>query len=95
MKNYGKAKVHSHEQAFYSGSVEKGLSGLNGNMGFNLWNDLLSPLVNGATAPAIVPSSVIPVVPVNNTAKYLKYGAFAIGGVVLLAMAMKMLSKKS
>jgi hypothetical protein len=97
MKHLGKPMIQSHEKAFFNGSLEGGLGSLSGNMGWSLMDDFIKPIVNQATAstPTQPAPAVLPAPKKSMTMTYVKYGAFAIGGVVLLALAMKMMKKKA
>lgn len=93
-------KSHSHQDAFFQGTLEKGLGSLQGSeMGWSLMNDLINPLINKATAapaaPVVLPAPVIPaIVKKDMTMTYAKYGAIAVGGLLTVAIIMKMLNKK-
>lgn len=99
MKKQGQTMIQSHEQAFFNGSLETGLGSLNGNMGWSLMDDLIKPIINQATAPTpavVLPSPVLPIpVKKDMTMTYVKYGAFAIGGVVAVALMIKLLKGKT
>lgn len=85
-------KSHSHQDAFFSGSIEKGLGSLEGNMGFTLedgLNLLTQAIAPKATAPATItlPTSYVPApAKPDNTMKYVKMGGIAIGGIAFIGL---------
>jgi hypothetical protein len=85
-------KSHSHQDAFFSGSIEKGLGSLEGNMGFTLedgLNLLKQAIAPKPTDPATItlptPSIPAPAKP-DNTMKYVKMGGIAIGGIAFIGL---------
>jgi hypothetical protein len=93
-------KSHSHQDAFFSGSIEKGLGALVvGEMG-DFWSDAadkVAALAKAELAKALAPKSSptpsptpsqTPSAPANpdNTMKYVKYGGMAVGGLALVGL---------
>jgi hypothetical protein len=101
-KNSAKPIVHSHQDAFFDGSLETGLGSLNGGeMGFDLMS-LVNPLIakvtgSSTTTPASTTSTATAAAPVttNKTMEYVKIGAIAVGALALLAIVMKSIKNKS
>jgi hypothetical protein len=101
-RHLGKTIIHSHQDAFMNGSIEKGLGSM--ELGWSLWRDGLQPLLQ-KTADSVInnagatstPNQITPIsqpVAKDNTITYVKYGAMAVGGVVAIALLMKFLRKK-
>jgi len=98
---HGQVKSYSHQDAFFSGTIEKGLGSLQGSeMGWSFKDDFLLPMISKAVAPdpapapIAMPTTTIPAKP-DMTMTYIKYGAIAVGGLFSVILLMKLMKSKT